>query len=152
MVDRKSNDNIHYIEGDSAIDDRGRLSFCNDFDMKSVRRFYTVSNHSAQFIRAWHAHEHEAKFVYVSAGVAMLAAVKIDNWEQPNPDLKISRFFLSDEKPGILHIPGGYAHGSMTLKANTQIIFFSTSTLGDSLDDDTRYPYNYWNPWTVLPR
>lgn len=152
MVDYRNNDGLHYIEGDCAIDDRGKLKFCNDFDMKSVRRFYTVSNHSAQFIRAWHAHEYEAKFVYVSAGAAMIAAVKIDKWKDPNPDLEISRFFLSEEKPGVLHIPGGYAHGSMTLKANTQILFFSTTTLEDSLDDDMRYPYNYWNPWAVLPR
>ena len=152
MVDKKVHNDIYYIDGDSAIDDRGKLKFCNDFDMKSVRRFYTVSNHSAQFIRAWHAHEQEAKFVYVSAGAAMLAVVKIDNWEEPNPDLEISKFFLSEEKPGVLHIPGGCAHGSMTLKANTQIFFFSTSTLVDSLDDDMRYPYNYWNPWEIIPR
>tara|TARA_Y100000588_G_C13795468_1_gene728531 strand:+ start:222 stop:680 length:459 start_codon:yes stop_codon:yes gene_type:complete len=152
LVDKKTNNDIHYISGDSAVDDRGKLNFCNDFDMKAVRRFYTVSNHSAQFIRAWHGHEYEAKFVYVASGAAMLAAVKIDNWKEPSKNLEISKFFLSEEKPGVLHIPSGYAHGSMTLKSRTQIVFFSTSTLTDSIDDDMRYPYNYWDPWTVLPR
>ena len=65
---------------------------------------------------------------------------------------EIHRFVLSDEKPGVLRIPSGFAHGSMTLKADTRLIFFSTSTVAESLEDDYRYPFDYWNPWNVLPR
>lgn len=82
----------------------------------------------------------------------MLAAVKIDNWENPDKALEIERFVLAEDKPGVLFVPGGYAHGFMTLRADTRLFFFSTAALGESLDDDVRYPYDHWNPWTVVPR
>ncbi len=141
-----------YIPGAAAVDDRGKLQFCNDFDMGAVKRFYVVSNHQPQFVRAWHAHRQEAKYVYVASGAALLAAVKIDNWENPDKALEIERFVLAEDKPGVLFVPGGYAHGFMTLRADTRLFFFSTAALGESLDDDVRYPYDHWNPWTVVPR
>lgn len=147
-----SNSDLNFIAGGSAVDDRGKLQFCNDFDMASVRRFYVVSNHESRFVRAWHAHKQEAKYVYVASGAALLAAVKVDDWAAPDPALEIQKFVLAEDKPGVLYVPGGYAHGFMTLQPDTRLFFFSTVALGESLDDDVRYPFDYWNPWTVVPR
>ena len=58
------NHELKFFAGGSAVDDRGKLQYCNDFDMAEVRRFYVVSNHETRFVRAWHAHKQEAKFVY----------------------------------------------------------------------------------------
>ena len=49
------------FSGDVAVDDRGEVSFVNDFDFEGVKRFYTVKNHRRGFVRAWHAHRREAK-------------------------------------------------------------------------------------------
>jgi len=143
---------VTFIEGKIAVDDRGQLLFCNDFDMKPVRRFYMVSNHEPKFIRAWHAHKNEAKYVAVLSGAALVAAVKIDNWETPDKSAQVHRFTLSDRKPGVLFIPQGHANGFMTLKPDTLLMFFSTSTLEESKGDDCRYDAYYWDPWTVQPR
>ncbi len=145
-------DKVRYIEGMIAVDDRGQLLFCNGFDMKDVRRFYLVSNHESRFIRAWHAHKKEAKFVLVVSGTALVVAVKIDNWDCPSKNVDVLRYILSDKKPGILVIPPGYANGFMTLKPDTQVMFFSTATLEQSKDDDYRYDAYYWNPWEITPR
>lgn len=144
--------NIIFIEGDVAIDDRGKLQFCNDFDMEDVKRFYVVSNHEPRFVRAWHAHKLESKYVFVACGAAVVAAVKIDDWEKPDKSATVHRFVLGEDKPGVLKIPGGHAHGFMTLCPNTKIFFFSTSALGESLNDDYRFPFDYWNPWNVVER
>jgi dTDP-4-dehydrorhamnose 3,5-epimerase len=48
------------IEGGLSVDDRGAVGFVNDFAFEGVRRFYTVSNHAAGLVRAWHAHRREA--------------------------------------------------------------------------------------------
>lgn len=146
-----SND-IGFIAGGLAVDDRGKLQFCNDFDMASVRRFYVVSNHAPKFVRAWHGHKIEEKYVYVASGAALVCAVQIDDWQAPTPDLEISRFVLAEEKPGVLRVPGGFAHGYMTLRPDTRVIFFSTAALGESLDDDFRFPFDTWNPWAVVQR
>ena len=151
-MDETLNRDLKFIAGGSAVDDRGKLQFCNDFDMAAVRRFYVVSNHESRFVRAWHAHKQEAKFVYVASGAALLAAVNIDDWAAPDPALEINKFVLSEDKPGVLYVPGGYAHGFMTLRTDTRLFFFSTAALSESLDDDVRYPFDYWNPWTVVPR
>jgi len=143
---------VRFIEGDTSIDDRGELLFCNDFDMKDVRRFYQVSNYNPQFIRAWHAHKGEAKYVTVTSGSALVAAVKIDNWDCPDKNAEVFRFVLGEKRPGVLLIPEGYANGFMTLLPDTKALFFSTKTLKESKDDDYRFDPFYWNPWEIVPR
>ena len=137
-------------EGGISIDDRGKLSFINQ--PISFKRLYFISNHKSHFIRSWHAHKLEEKYVTVIQGSAIISAVKIDNWDNPNKDLIPERFILSAEKPQLLWIPKGYANGFMTLSINTIILFLSTSTLEESKNDDFRYPFNYWNCWEILQR
>ena len=45
---------VFFINGGIAVDDRGVLTFCNDFDMKDIRRFYQVSNHNSNLPYAVH--------------------------------------------------------------------------------------------------
>jgi dTDP-4-dehydrorhamnose 3,5-epimerase len=140
------------IEGGLAVDDRGQVVFANDFDFEGVKRFYMVSNHTAGFIRAWHAHKKEAKYVLVVSGAAVVGAVKIDNWKKPSKDLEVNKFVLSAKKPCVLYIPAGYANGFKTLTDDTRVMFFSTSTLQQSANDDFRYPAHYWDIWSVEER
>ena len=140
------------IPGGKAFDDRGSLSFINDLDISIFRRFYIVENHAPGFVRAWHGHKQEAKAVVVVAGAALVAAVKIDNWEKPSKDLNVKRVVLSAEKPGALFIPAGYANGFMTLTEGAKVMFLSTSTLDESAGDDFRFEANYWNPWQIEAR
>ncbi len=140
------------MEGGLSIDDRGELGFVNEFDMDSVRRLYTVCNHKAGFVRAWHAHKNDKKFVTVVNGAAIVAAVCIDNWENPSKDLYIYRYVLSARKPSVVFIPKGYGNGFMTLREDTKLMFFSTATIEESLGDDIRYDSYYWNPWQIIER
>ena len=140
------------INGDLSVDDRGELMFVNQFNMKLVKRFYVVSNHKQGFIRAWHAHKFESKYVFIVNGTALISTVQIDNWDNPSNDLTVDKFVLTAKKPSILYIPSGYANGFKTLSTETKIIFFSTSTLKDSIDDDYRYDAYKWNPWEITER
>ena len=143
---------IRLIEGNLAVDDRGTISFVNDFNFNGVKRFYVVTNHRAGMIRAWHAHRHEAKYVTVVHGSAIIGAVKIDNWEKPDKNSPVSRYVLSALKPSVLYIPAGYANGFMSLTKDATIAFFSTATLEESRNDDTRYDARYWDIWQVVDR
>mgnify|MGYP003345971006 CR=1 FL=1 len=128
------------INGGISVDDRGFVRFVNDFNFSDVKRFYQVCNHERGFIRAWHGHKNEAKYVYVSKGTALVGAVNLETEE-------IKKFVLTDKKPTILYIPSGFANGFKTLEEDTQILFFSTSLLEQSLNDDIRFEYNKWNIW-----
>ena len=37
----------------------------------------------------------------------------------------------------------------MSFEDNSELIIFSNSTLDESIKDDYRYNYNYWDPWKV---
>lgn len=143
---------VEYIEGGIAVDDRGHIQFCNNFDMQEIRRFYVVSNHESHFVRAWHAHKKEAKCIFVISGAAIIGAVKIDNWDHPDKNAHIDRFVLSEKDPKLVKIPAGYANGFKTLVPDTKVIFFSTSTIKESQGDDYRYKADYWDPWDVETR
>jgi dTDP-4-dehydrorhamnose 3,5-epimerase-like enzyme len=140
------------IRGALAADDRGEVAFVNDFDFADVKRFYMVSNHAAGFVRAWHAHRREAKYVTVVQGAMLIACVQVDDWENPSPTLPVQRFVLSAKTPAVLFIPAGYANGNMALTADAKAIFFSTSSLEESKGDDIRYDARLWDPWQVEER
>jgi dTDP-4-dehydrorhamnose 3,5-epimerase-like enzyme len=140
------------IDGGLAIDDRGEVAFVNDFDFQGVKRFYMVSNHRAGFVRAWHAHRKETKYVTVTQGAAIIGAVAIDNWDLPAKDAQVHRYVLSADKPAVLYIPAGYANGFMSLTADAKVVFFSTSTIEEGSRDDVRYDARYWDIWHVEER
>lgn len=133
------------LNGGVAVDDRGSLRFVNTFDFQGVKRFYQVENHRSGFIRAWHGHMNEGKYVYVAKGSALVGVVDLTTEE-------ISTFILSSETPKVLYIPPGHANGFMSLDDDCIIMFFSTSTLEDSKNDDIRFPFDRWNIWDIIYR
>lgn len=140
------------IQGEVFVDDRGAVSVVNGFDFKGVKRFYMVENHRSGFVRAWHAHKKESKYVTVVQGAALVGAVKIDDWVEPSADLKVHRHVLSASKPAVLYVPAGHANGFMTLQPDTKVLFFSTASLKSSLGDDFRFEARYWDIWNVMER
>ncbi len=49
------------MKGGLAADERGSVSFVNDFDFKDVKRFYIIKNISIDFKRGFHGHMKEEK-------------------------------------------------------------------------------------------
>jgi len=73
-----------------------------------------------------------------------MSTVKISNAVNPDKNEKVDRYIFSEKEPRALFIPAGYANGFRSLEKNTKVIFFSTSSLEDSKNDDFRFPYDYW--------
>jgi len=142
--------NPEIIEGGIYDDDRGRLTFINEFNFENVKRFYTISNKSTEIIRAWQGHKIENKYFYVSSGSFILCAVKIDDWDNPSIDLTVKKFVLSSKNSQILKIPAGYANGIKALEENSKLIVFSSNTLADSTNDDYRYDAEMWVNWSEI--
>lgn len=140
------------IEGGLAVDDRGQLLFANDFNLSQYRRFYMISNHADQFVRAWHGHKLEGKAITVASGAAIIGAVEIDDWDSPSQSLVPHRFVLSSKKPSVLIIPPGYANGIMTLTSETIVCVFSSSSVEESRGDDFRFPSRLWDIWNAEER
>ena len=140
------------LEGGRATDDRGVLQFFNNLDLSNFKRFYTVENHHSGFIRAWHGHFTEDKVLMPVRGTLLACAVKLSNKLNPNRDEPVARHVLTASNPKALYIPRGYANGFKTLTDDCLLLVLSTSTLEESLGDDFRFPFDYWDPWHVESR
>lgn len=134
-----------------SVDDRGFVGFVNGLDLSKVKRIYTVENHEQVFVRAWHGHKHEEKYVMAVSGEVMVGVVKVDDWESPT-NTTVNRYYLSSHKPSLLHIPAGHANGFKSLTKDAKLMFFSTSTLDESKNDDYRFPFDYWDIWKAEQR
>ena len=135
------------IKGSYHLDSRGILTFNNDFDFKNIKRSYLVSNKNCDVIRAWHGHKFESKYFLVVKGAFHISTVKISNFKKPSKKSLVSNHFLKDLTGNILYVPGGYANGFKALYPDSILQIFSTSSLEDSLNDDYRYPFDYWDVW-----
>lgn len=140
------------ISGNRIFDNRGSLRFSNDLSFKNIKRFYTVHNYTKNFIRAWHGHINEEKYIGCIKGTFQISAVKIDNIKKPNKKNEISNYFLNESNNNFVYVPKGFANGSMSLEANSELLIFSTSSIKESLNDDIRYDAEYWNPWKITSR
>lgn len=135
------------IRGGIYSDYRGSLRFVNDFVMTDVVRFYAIRHLTTDFVRAWQGHKKEKKFFYPLSGSFIIAWVKPDNFENPSKKLKASCKILSKEASEILFIPEGYANGIKALEPDSEIMVFSTLSLGESKNDDYRFPSGWWFDW-----
>ncbi len=140
------------ITGNRIFDNRGSVRFNNNLIFKDVKRFYTVHNYQKNFIRAWHGHFKEEKFIGCIKGTFQISAVKIENKKKPNKKNKIFTYYLNESNNDFVYIPKGFANGSMSLEDNSELLIFSTSTIQDSLKDDYRFSPKYWNPWRINER
>jgi len=147
-------EDIEVINGGLVVDDRGAITFSNDFSFENVKRFYQLENFSTSTVRAWHGHLKEGKYIFVNHGSIILGVVPLDNTVNPSKSNKVTRMILSSRKPQIVYIPPGHANGFRAIEDNTKITFYSTSSLKESEGDDYRFPYDYWGEgvWEVENR
>ena len=136
------------IQGNIFSDDRGLLSFVNDFSLKPIVRFYEITPKDSSLIRAWQAHKKESKWFYCSQGAFMVKIIKLDSFENPSDNLTVFSFELNANNPQILFIPGGYANGFKALSDESKLIVYSNFELEASKLDDYRFETNKWiNRW-----
>jgi len=138
------------IAGGQHSDERGILSFINDFELNEIRRLYTIEHSNTQTVRAWQGHRFEQKWLLVVQGSFKVVLVKPDNWENPNEELPPIVFLLSANKFEILYIPGGYANGFKALEPHSKMILFSDFTVEQSSNDDYRFDQSKWFNWNIL--
>ena len=132
------------FEGGISADKRGSVSFNNNLLLQKIKRFYIVKNIKKNFVRAWHGHKVEAKYILCIRGKAKISAVKINNFKNPSKKTKPSYWYLDSKLPNVVYIPPGYANGSKSVSKDMRLLIFSTTTLKQSLKDDYRFNEKIW--------
>lgn len=128
----------HFIEGSFFSDIRGRIDFVNDFVVNDFVRVYRITHDDPSVIRAWQGHRIEVKAFWVVKGSFVINAVKIDDFDNINKEIKPEAFKLEANESKILVIPGGYANGFKAVEENSTMVVFSNLGLDDSAKDMVR--------------
>lgn len=141
------NQEPNIIQGGKYEDERGKLTFVNDFDLTAVKRYYTIEHVDIAVVRAWQGHKKEQKWFQVISGSFLVSVVKPDNWEKPSKNLKVNKFILKAEENQVLHIPRGFANGFKALETNSKMIVFSDFSVKESAKDNFRFDSQMWFDW-----
>lgn len=135
---------VNLIKGAIFSDERGSISFMNDFKFSEIERFYIIENSDLHPLRAWHGHKLDNKNFYCIAGSFQVSYVKVDDWENPSLSLKVESVILTVKNSIILTIPAGYANAIKSLEKGSRLMSFSTLPLEKVKEDDIRYDKNTW--------
>lgn len=135
---------LRLLKGGVHIDERGIVSFVNEFDFKGVDRFYSIRFHRANEPRGWVGHRLAKKWFTVIQGAILIAIVEPDQWDLPTRNLPLKRYVLSGDNPQVLCVPAGFVAGFLNFSADAILIVFSSGNLEDAMADEYRFKVDYW--------
>jgi dTDP-4-dehydrorhamnose 3,5-epimerase-like enzyme len=130
--------------GSEYSDERGVLSYNNDFQIREFVRAYIIKNSGSAPMRGWHGHKFESKSFICLSGRVRIGAVEVDDWVNPSEDLHVYRQELIEGGMDSYFVPAGYANAILNLEINSRVLVFSSSSLDASLADDFRFPVGAW--------
>lgn len=132
------------ITGNSHRDERGKLNFFNDFNLKEVVRMYEISPSSITNVRGWQGHAKEHKWFYCSTGSFTVYLAPLTYFGNSLEKQEIQKITLTASSPSILHITGGYATAFKAKEENSTLLVFSNFSVEESVADDFRFSLNEW--------
>ena len=135
------------VNGDRFVDERGIVSFVNDFYLDDIKRFYLIEHSDTKTIRAWQGHKTESKYFYCIKESFRIAVIKTDDWDNPDKDLPIDFFDINSSTPQILSIQANCINGFRALENNSILLVFSDKSLEESKEDDHRWDTEYFSNW-----
>ena len=131
------------IVGNHFSDERGILTFNNDFDLSSIKRIYFIENTSIDFIRGWQGHRIEQRWFSVVSGSFEITIIAVDNWEKPNSNLPKEKFIIDSINFQVLHIPAGYITSIQAREKGSKLMAMSDYSIG-AIQDEYRYSSDYF--------
>ena len=132
------------IPGGNHKDNRGTITFNNDFDASAIKRIYTIQNENTSIIRAWQGHKIEKRWFSAIKGSFEIKLIKIENWENPDKNSEVSTIILNDKNLDTLCVPNGYISSIQALEENSKLLAMSDYQLGE-INDECKFEPNFFN-------
>lgn len=104
---------------------------------------YVIENESPDFKRGWQGHKIEQRWFSAITGSFEIQLINVDDWSNPDSNLKPYVFFLSSENLDILHIPQGYISCIQSKDENAKLLVMSDYLLGE-INDEYKYPLEHF--------
>jgi len=131
------------LEGKIHQDQRGTITYNNEFDASSIKRIYTIENTSLDFIRGWQGHKIEQRWFSAMKGSFKVSLICIDNFDKPSKNLEIKIFKLTTDGLNILHIPSGYITAIQALEEGSKMLVMADYNVGE-VKDEYRFELDYF--------
>ena len=127
------------IKGDLFKDNRGKLFSCNQFDMNSVKRMYSIENINSNYVRGWKGHKIETRWFFATKGSIIINTISISDLEDSDSFPVVNSFKLNDNNLDVLKVPPGFATSIKQYSNGDRICVFADYELGLSGDEDLRW-------------
>lgn len=139
--------NAQLLIGRHHRDERGTLSYFNDFSLEKIKRHYLIFHPDTEVIRGWQGHKVECKWFQVVTGAFKIVTVQPDQWLNPSTCLIANVYQLTEDINQIFYLPGGNVSGIQATIPDSKMIVFSNMTVEESKNDDFRFDKNLWYKW-----
>lgn len=136
--------NKELLEGNRFEDERGIITYNNDFDVTKIKRIYTIENHSTEYIRGWQGHKIEQRWFACMKGSFEISVIAVDDFNQPSKNLTIQKYILTDEVLTYLHIPAGCITSIQSKIQQSKLLVLADYSLGE-INDEYRFELNYFS-------
>jgi len=132
------------FEGRRHEDERGIITYNNDFGASQIKRIYTIENHSTDFIRGWQGHKVEQRWFACMKGSFEISVIVVDDFKNPSKELTIQKYLLKDDVLTYLHIPSGCITAIQSKQEGSKLLVLADYELGE-INDEYRYILDYFN-------
>jgi len=132
-----------FLKGKKHEDERGIITYNNDFDASEIKRIYTIENHSSDFIRGWQGHKIEQRWFACIQGEFEISVIELDDFKNPSEDLIISKYVLENKELTYLHIPAGCITAIQAKTDGSKLLVLADYGLGE-IQDEYRFPLEYF--------
>lgn len=130
-----------FLEGKKHQDERGIITYNNDFDATSIKRMYTIENADLHFIRGWQGHKMEQRWFSAIHGAFKIQILSIAYFEKGLKGLQPYSFVLKADQMDILHVPAGFVSSIQALEEGAKLLVLADYKLGE-VDDEFRFEYH----------
>jgi dTDP-4-dehydrorhamnose 3,5-epimerase-like enzyme len=137
------------FEGKRHEDERGVITYNNEFDFSQIKRLYTIENHSTDFIRGWQGHKIEQRWYACLKGSFDICVIKVDDFTKPSKYLTNQKYLLKEDTLTYLHIPAGFITTIQAKSEGSKLQVLADYQLGE-VDDEYRFDLNYFANKKVL--
>ncbi len=131
------------LEGKKHTDKRGIITYNTDFNASSVKRIYTIENHSTDFVRGWQGHKTEQRWFACIKGGFEISVIQIDSFDEPSKELTVMKYHLNDETLTYLHVPSGCVTAIQASEPESKLLVLADYGIGE-IQDEYRFPLDYF--------
>ncbi|WP_339889390.1 WxcM-like domain-containing protein [uncultured Flavobacterium sp.] len=131
------------IKGNSHTDERGTITYNNDYDASEIKRIYFIENKDTDFVRGWQGHKVEQRWFSAVQGSFKITTIAIDDWEKPSQTLEQVEHVLQATSFDVLHVPQGFITSIQALEENAKLMALSDYNLG-TIKDEYRFDSNHF--------